>query len=266
MLHILPRVIEAHLHQSSAAGPDPRFGAVSFIHRFSASLNRDVHYHCWVIEGVFEPIEDAGESPQSLRFFSAADLTPEALAAIAEQVLRVRVLRWFARSGLIESDDARQMLAWENSGRSLDAAARVAAHDRAGLERMLRYCARLGHVRFAEHCCRWQPKGALSLHSRQQPRSAGRAPTRKVGSLSDSERSSSNLRLSVADPAGIADSAELIQHGLPGVALDCGSVTSVVSGSRRASGHRCTRKVAGSTPTAPTIALRRRWVWSPGAT
>jgi hypothetical protein len=30
--------------------------------------------------------------------------------------VRVRVLRWFARSGLIEADDVREMLAWENSG------------------------------------------------------------------------------------------------------------------------------------------------------
>ena len=76
-----------------------------------------------------------------MRFRAAADLTPEALAAIAEQV-RVRVLRWFARSGLIEPDDVREMLTWENSGFSLDAAVRVGAHDRAGLERLLRYCAR----------------------------------------------------------------------------------------------------------------------------
>ena len=34
------------------------------------------------------------------------------------------------------------LLAWENSGFSLDAAVRVGAHDRAGLERLLRYCAR----------------------------------------------------------------------------------------------------------------------------
>ena len=31
------------------------------------------------------------------------------------------------------------MLAWENSGFSLDAAVRVGAHDRAGLERLLRW-------------------------------------------------------------------------------------------------------------------------------
>jgi len=141
VLHILLRVIEAQLRRSSGASSHARFGAVNFIHRFGASLNRHVHYHCCVINGVFETIEDAGEFPQSVRFLPAAELTPEAVAVIAEQV-RVRVLRWFARSGLIEADDVREMLAWENSGFSLDAAVRVGAHDRAGLERLLRYCAR----------------------------------------------------------------------------------------------------------------------------
>jgi len=168
VLHILLRVIEAHLRQASGAsshGSQARFGAVSFIHRFGASLNRRVHYdenhpgsrasralagaqirsrrigHCCVIDGVFEPAEDAGDIPQSVRFRPASALTPAAVVAIAEQV-RVRVLRWFARSGLIERDDIREMLAWKNSGFSLDAAVLVAAHDRAGLERLLRYCAR----------------------------------------------------------------------------------------------------------------------------
>jgi hypothetical protein len=45
-------------------------------------------------------------------------------------------------AGPIEPDAVREMLAWENSGFSQDAAVRVAAHDRAGLERLLRYCAR----------------------------------------------------------------------------------------------------------------------------
>ena len=136
-LHILLRVIEALLRRGSGASSQARFGAVSFIHRCGASINRHVHYHCCVIDGVFEPDEEAGDIPQSVRFRPAAELTSEALAAIAEQV-RVLVLRWFARSGLIEPDDVREMLAWENSGFSLDAAVRVGAHYRAGLERLLR--------------------------------------------------------------------------------------------------------------------------------
>ncbi|MFE8033286.1 transposase [Thiohalocapsa marina] len=150
---ILLRVIEAHLRRGAGAGSQARFGAVSFIHRFGASLNRHVHYHCCVIDGVFEPVEEADDVPQSVRFRPAAELTPEALAAIAEQV-RVRVLRRFARSGLIEPEDVREMLAWENSGFSLDAAVCVGGHDRAGLERLLRYCARLLHGRSMGRCCR----------------------------------------------------------------------------------------------------------------
>ena len=68
VLHILLRVIEAHLRQGSGAGSRARFGAVSFIHRFGASLNRHVHYHCCVIDGVFEPVEDAADVPESVRF------------------------------------------------------------------------------------------------------------------------------------------------------------------------------------------------------
>jgi hypothetical protein len=66
-----------------------------------------------------------------VRFRAAADLTPQALAAITEQV-RIRVLRWFARGGLIEPENVPEMLAWENSGFLLDAAIGITAHDRGG--------------------------------------------------------------------------------------------------------------------------------------
>jgi hypothetical protein len=56
----------------------------------------------------------------AVRFRPASELTPQAIATICEQV-RVRVLRWFARSGLIHSDDVCETLAGENSGFSLDA-------------------------------------------------------------------------------------------------------------------------------------------------
>jgi len=110
VLRILLRVIEAHLIQGNGTGAHVCFGAVSFIHRFGASPNRPVHYHCCVIDGVFEPVEDADDGPQSVRFRPAAELTPESVAAITEQV-RIRVLRWFARSGPIERNDVREVLA-----------------------------------------------------------------------------------------------------------------------------------------------------------
>lgn len=52
------------------------------------------------------------------------------------------MLRGFARSGPIAPGQARDMLAWENSGFSLDAAVRGGVQDRGGLERLLRYCGR----------------------------------------------------------------------------------------------------------------------------
>lgn len=86
---------------------------------------------------LFEPLEEVADVPEAVRFRPAAALTPDTVAAIAE-----RVLRWFARSGLIEADDVREMLAWENRGFSLDAAVQVGANDRGGQERLLRFCGR----------------------------------------------------------------------------------------------------------------------------
>ena len=100
------------------------------------SLNRHTHSHCCILDGVFERCDD-GE----VRFLQAAAPTPQEIAALAERVRR-RVLRWFARSGLLDADDARDRLAWDNGGFSLDAAVRIGQNDRAGLERLRRYCAR----------------------------------------------------------------------------------------------------------------------------
>ena len=88
VLHILLRVIAAHLRQSSpGASARARLGAVSFVHRFGSSLNRHTHYHCCILAGVFEPRDDG-----SIRFLSAAAPTPQEITAIAEEIRR-RVLR-----------------------------------------------------------------------------------------------------------------------------------------------------------------------------
>ena len=52
------------------------------------------------------------------------------------------ILRAFVGRGLIEQADAKEMLAYQHSGFSVDAGVLIEAHDRAALERLLRYCAR----------------------------------------------------------------------------------------------------------------------------
>ena len=52
---------------------------------------------------------------------------------------------WSSRAlvgrGLLQSSDDKEMLAYQHSGFSVDAGACIKAHDRAALERLLRYCA-----------------------------------------------------------------------------------------------------------------------------
>ena len=56
--------------------------------------------------------------------------------------LRRRILRAFVGRGLLESCEAKEMLGYKHSGLSVDAGVCIEAHDRAALERLLRYCAR----------------------------------------------------------------------------------------------------------------------------
>ena len=53
-----------------------------------------------------------------------------------------RILRAFVARGLLENCDAKDMLGYKHSGFSVDAGVCIEAHDRAALERLLRYCAR----------------------------------------------------------------------------------------------------------------------------
>ncbi len=100
VLRIFLRVIAQSLqaHCPGAAQVDKAalyIGAVAFIHRFGSSLNEHVHFHVFVVDGVFEEVAGEGD-----------------------------------------------MLAYQHSGFSVDAGVGIEAHDRAALERLLRYCAR----------------------------------------------------------------------------------------------------------------------------
>jgi Putative transposase len=60
-----------------------------------------------------------------------------------QQIVRKRLLRPFVKRGYIDSDDAKTMQFYPHGGGfSVDASVRIGPHDRQGLERLLRYCAR----------------------------------------------------------------------------------------------------------------------------
>jgi len=149
VLRIFLRVIAQSL-QSNSPGTAQldraalHIGAVAFIHRFGSSLNGHVHFHVCVVDGVFEEVPgdtDAQSSPPGVIFHPASAIDETAVAQVQTD-LRRRILRAFVGRGLLESCDAKEMLAYQHSGFSVDAGVCIEAHDRAALERRLRYCAR----------------------------------------------------------------------------------------------------------------------------
>ena len=134
-----------------------------------------------MIDGVFAVGEDG-----QVHFAQATALTSEDLAAVQQQV-RARVLRWFARAGTLDPADAQDMAGWHHGGGfSLDAAVRIEGLDRAGLERLLRYCARppfalerlehIGHNQLLYRCHRTAPQLTAPRHlSRALPHSPPQA-------------------------------------------------------------------------------------------
>ena len=180
VLRILLRAVERCLREhSSGCDPSARIGAVAFIHRFGSSLNAHVHFHCCIVDGVFQPavkigeITGAADAVVEVDFHAATGLGTAAIASVQAQV-RGRILRAFVRRGLIGKGDRDEMMGWEHGGGfSLDASVCIGGTDRAGLERLLRYCARppfaLEHLQQldAEHLIYHSPKqgmeGAIDL-------------------------------------------------------------------------------------------------------
>jgi len=137
-LRLFLRVVEQCLRaHSPGSGSAARLGAVAFIHRFGSSLNAHLHFHCVVIDGVFAAAATGG-----IIFTAATGLDATAIAHVQAQVRR-RLLRGFVRRGLLPADDAHAMAHWAHGGGfSVDGSVRIEAADRAGRERLLRYCAR----------------------------------------------------------------------------------------------------------------------------
>jgi hypothetical protein len=131
---VVEQCLRAH---SPGAGTSARLGAVAFIHRFGSTLNAHLHFHCVVIDGVF-----ASDPAGGVIFHAATGLDANAIAAVQECVRR-RLSRAFVRRGLLPDDEAQAMGQWAHGGGfSVDASVRIEANDRAGRERLLRYCAR----------------------------------------------------------------------------------------------------------------------------
>ena len=129
------------------ASARPRLGGISFLHRFGSALNHHVHLHACVTDGVFVPAADDAPCDAPPAFVPARPITAADLAALTERVRR-RVIRWFRMQRLLDAAAAADMLAWENSGFSIDASVRITMIDRdvpsyfRSLEHVLRYCAR----------------------------------------------------------------------------------------------------------------------------
>ena len=82
------------------------------------------------------------DSEGSVEFHEATHLAASDWGEL-QHTVRHRVLRYFHRHGLLERHVTDDMVTWQASGGfSIDASVHIAAHDRAGLERLLRYCAR----------------------------------------------------------------------------------------------------------------------------
>ncbi|CAP41862.1 transposition-related fusion-protein [Bordetella petrii] len=121
------------------------------LQRLSQFLQRRQHlarrYHA-ALAGVFEEVEGEGDADATPRIsspgviFHAATGIDAATVAPVQTTLQKRILRAFVARGLLENCDAKDMLGYKHSGFSVDAGVCIEAHDRAALERLLRYCAR----------------------------------------------------------------------------------------------------------------------------
>ena len=139
-LRVIVQTLQTHCCGASHSDKSAlHIGAVAFIHRFGSSLNEHVHFHVCVVDGVFEEL--AEPATPGVIFHPASDIDADTVIQ-AEATLRRRILRAFVGRGLLESFEAKEMLGYKHSGFSVDAGVCIESADRAGLERLLRYCAR----------------------------------------------------------------------------------------------------------------------------
>ena len=138
VLRILLRAIRTLLLKRSPTAPAAaRLGAVSFLHRFGSALNPHFHFHLVVLDGLFSEDPDG-----SIHFHEAGEPGTRDMQRL-QQTVRRRVLRLFRRRELLDEPTVANLLTWQAAGGfSVDASVRISGSDRAGRERLLRYCAR----------------------------------------------------------------------------------------------------------------------------
>ena len=145
MLEIVASEIRHCLMRTTAASPVKEFGAISFVQRFGNTLNFHPHFHLITVDGMIFRNQGSLE-------FQEAILTYDDLLD-TQEAIRLRVLRWFQKRRHLQEEEVERMLLSDNSGFSLDCSVRIEARDRAGLERLIRYCAR---PPFASENLRWR--------------------------------------------------------------------------------------------------------------
>jgi hypothetical protein len=175
VIRIFMRALESEIRKACPDAPRrSRIGAAVFVQRSGSALNLHIHLHVVATVGVFaalvtpsaqpethadsahsagpagsaKPTHSAGSATglPAVRFHEATDLTDANIQAFTDSLtkkVRKRVLRWMFKNNLLEPDVAADMLTWQGyGGFSIDASVHIPAHDRYGLERLLRYCAR----------------------------------------------------------------------------------------------------------------------------
>jgi hypothetical protein len=103
-LRLFPCAVASCLRaRSPGSGSTARFGSAAFDHRSGSSLDARLHFHCAVIDGVFDAAA-VGE----VIFRAATGLEANAIAQVQAQVRR-RLLRVFVRRGLLGCRRSRAM-------------------------------------------------------------------------------------------------------------------------------------------------------------
>jgi len=126
---LLSAAADVTIDAAAPAAARPRLGAISFLHRFGSALNHHVHLHACVTDGVFVPPAAGSANDAPPAFLAARPINLADLAAVTEQVRR-RLIGRFRRMRLLDASAAADVIAWQNSGFSIDASVRIAFIDR----------------------------------------------------------------------------------------------------------------------------------------